>query len=179
LKFKDSFTNNFYSQVNLESFDRVFYERNKNKEFVEAKLYRYINGEQVFFKVYEKYQYISGIQEDEAIEKDKGSIPYTPFNHKIGVCSPRFYSTSALGKAQSAVFATQGGKKRRYKKTELSPLGSPHQLSSDPKPKLPNIITMDYETRKLDSGILEVISCAIYDGNQYQTFYLSDFISPQ
>jgi hypothetical protein len=184
IKFKDTISSDIYSQGSLDSFERVFYIKDKNKDFVETKLYRYINGEVVYYEKYEKCQFISGIQDDESLEADKGSIPFpaqrivpslahsairgkshTGCAERLG--NPKFYSTSIISK-----------KSPKGKKTYLIPLGQEGAPAlSDSAPQSPKIITMDYETRMLKSDILEVISCAIYDGSNYKTFYLSEFVS--
>jgi hypothetical protein len=43
----------------------------------------------------------------------------------------------------------------------------------------PHILCLDLETRRLDNGNLEVISSAIYDGIDYYTFYLTDYINQE
>jgi hypothetical protein len=42
-----------------------------------------------------------------------------------------------------------------------------------------SILTLDLETRTLLNGQLEVISSALYDGQDYHTFYLTDFINQE
>src|ERR1700684_1752679 len=41
------------------------------------------------------------------------------------------------------------------------------------------ILTLDLETRQLPNGSLEVISSAIFDGENYHTFYLTDYINQE
>jgi hypothetical protein len=41
------------------------------------------------------------------------------------------------------------------------------------------ILTLDLETRQLSTGCLEVISSALYDGQDYHTFYLTDYINQE
>ena len=42
-----------------------------------------------------------------------------------------------------------------------------------------NILTLDLETRKLSDNNLEVISSCIFDGTNYYTFYLTDYLTPE
>jgi DNA polymerase elongation subunit (family B) len=63
------------------------------------------------------------------------------------------------------------GNKIRYSTTK------PVLACAETKDTKVNILTLDLETRRLSSGELEVISGTIYDGKDYHTFYITDYIS--
>lgn len=49
----------------------------------------------------------------------------------------------------------------------------PKTKKGSPKNK---ILTLDTETRRLENGDLEVISIAVYDGQDYKTWYIADYV---
>lgn len=97
--------------------------------------------------------------------------------NKKSVNSIRKYSTTSINEIYPTFTYKQ------VKTTESSILPDSILKSSVQKSKTKDnynpedikILTLDYETRMLKDNTLEVISCVIYDGKFYNTFYITDY----
>jgi hypothetical protein len=100
------------------------------------------------------YEYVEGVQ----ICKNKvGGLGYMP-NLKRSI-----KNSNSAGSLKSPLHSIPGGR-RPYS-----------TLPYSGRSRSKYMMTLDLETRRLANNNLEVISCSVYDGSTYETFYLPDY----